>query len=72
MDPPQHKGRHVIRPSPASLRPIHSHLSNNRLTYVREGVLQRAQSLERLELGGNPITTVDHGAFSSLPRLKEL
>ncbi|XP_037071315.1 follicle-stimulating hormone receptor-like [Pollicipes pollicipes] len=47
-------------------------LSSNKLTYVRDGVLQRTPSLEKLELRGNPILTVGKDAFSNLPRLKEL
>jgi len=47
-------------------------LSSNKLTYVRDGLLQRTPSLEKLELRGNPILTVGRHAFANLPRLKEL
>jgi hypothetical protein len=47
-------------------------LANNRITYVPELAFRGNTQLSLLELKGNPIITMDRGAFSHLPHLKKL
>lgn len=45
---------------------------NNGVTVIRNGSLAAQTVLEALHLNGNPLTTIEPGAFSSLHALRDL